>query len=101
MKRPIYALAAALTLTGFFGIYAHSASYDFVPESAELKPGPGMETANRNCSVCHSVDYITTQPRGKGAGFWKSEVAKMVKVFGASVDPDDAGKIAAYLAANY
>ena len=35
------------------------------------------------CSLCHSVDYITTQPPGKDLAFWTAIVNKMIKVFGA------------------
>lgn len=62
---------------------------------------PGFEAAQGNCMVCHSVDYIAMQPPGKGAGFWESEVTKMVKVYHAPVGEADAKAIAAYLAATY
>ena len=42
-----------------------------------------------NCISCHSLDYLTTQPRGKGAQFWRAEVTKMVTVFKAPVNPAD------------
>lgn len=50
-----------------------------------------------HCMTCHSLDYITTQPRGKGAQFWRDEVAKMVNVYKAPVAPADADTIAATL----
>ncbi|KEY97937.1 sulfite:cytochrome C oxidoreductase subunit B, partial [Sphingomonas sp. BHC-A] len=53
------------------------------------------------CSACHSLDYVTTQPRGKGAQFWQDSVGKMIKVYGAPIEPADAERIAAYLAATY
>ncbi len=62
---------------------------------------PGFEAAQGNCMVCHSVDYIAMQPPRKGAGFWESEVTKMVKVYHAPVGEADAKAIAAYLAATY
>jgi mono/diheme cytochrome c family protein len=62
---------------------------------------PGFEAAQGNCMVCHSVDYIAMQPPKKGAGFWDSEVTKMVKVYHAPVGEADAKAIAAYLAATY
>ncbi|MFN3552000.1 MAG: cytochrome C [Novosphingobium meiothermophilum] len=49
------------------------------------------------CSTCHSLDYITTQPRGKGAQFWRDTVAKMINVYQAPVEPDEAGKVAELL----
>ena len=31
-------------------------------ESAELKPGPGLDTVEKYCTICHSSDYIIMQP---------------------------------------
>ncbi|MFY9350231.1 MAG: cytochrome C [Sphingobium sp.] len=66
-----------------------------------LLPGPDRDLAAGICSACHSLDYITTQPRGKGAQYWKDSVAKMVTVYGAPIEPADADRIAAYLGATY
>jgi mono/diheme cytochrome c family protein len=75
---------------------------DLPPEpEITLPKGQGSELAQGTCSACHSLDYILMQPRGKGAGFWKDEVAKMGKAYGARIDPRDAEAIAAYLARTY
>ena len=74
--------------------------YQLPPETAELKPGPGVETANV-CKACHSADYIGTQPSGKGKAFWQAEVQKMIKVYKAQIADSDAVVIANYLAATY
>jgi hypothetical protein len=74
--------------------------YQLPPETAELKPGPGVETAGV-CTACHSADYISTQPSGKGKPFWQAEVQKMIKVYGATIAQDDAAVIANYLATSY
>ena len=74
--------------------------YQLPPETAELKPGPGVETA-AVCQACHSADYIRTQPSGKGKAFWQAEVQKMIKVYKAPIGEDDAAGIANYLAATY
>jgi sulfite dehydrogenase (cytochrome) subunit B len=74
--------------------------YQLPPETAELKPGPGVETAIV-CTACHSADYISTQPSGKGKAFWQAEVQKMVKAYKAPIAEDDAAVIANYLAATY
>ena len=75
-------------------------TYELPNETAELKPGPGVETAIV-CRACHSADYISTQPSKKGKAFWEAEVQKMIKVFKAPIDPADAATIADYLAATY
>jgi predicted secreted protein len=74
--------------------------YQLPAETAELKPGPGVETAIV-CKACHSADYITTQPSGKGKAFWQAEVQKMIKAYKAPIGEDDAAIIANYLAATY
>jgi sulfite dehydrogenase (cytochrome) subunit B len=74
--------------------------YQLPPETAELKPGPGVETAIV-CTACHSADYISTQPSGKGKAFWQAEVQKMIKAYKAPIGDDDAATIANYLAATY
>lgn len=70
-------------------------------EPTRLLPGPNADLAAGACAACHSLDYITTQPRGKGAQFWKDSVTKMIKVYGAAIDPEDADRIAAYLGKTY
>jgi sulfite dehydrogenase (cytochrome) subunit B len=74
--------------------------YQLPTETAELKPGPGVETAIV-CTTCHSADYISTQPPGKGKAFWQAEVQKMIKAYKAPIGEDDAATIADYLAATY
>ncbi len=60
---------------------------DTVPESLADDQG---QIVVANCAACHSLDYITTQPRGKGTQFWHDEVTKMVAVYKAPVAPADA-----------
>ncbi len=72
-------------------------------ETARLSPGPNLKDAEDYCGVCHSYEYITTQPRGPGFGrdFWQAEVAKMIKVFGAQIKDDEAKAIVDYLSNTY
>lgn len=70
-------------------------------ETVTLKPGPGSELANSQCLTCHSADYIKTQPDGKPLAFWKAEVEKMKKVYGAPIPDDQIDPLAEYLARNY
>lgn len=75
----------------------------------ELPPGgtppeladPASEVVVNNCSACHSLDYITMQPRGKGEQFWRDSVAKMVNVYKAPLSPEDADAVAATLARKF
>jgi mono/diheme cytochrome c family protein len=95
-----------LAATGFALVAARLAlaapvSYQLPAETAQLRPGPGLETARNNCSACHSADYMAMQPPRKGKAFWEAEVAKMIKAYKAQVSDPDAKVIADYLAAVY
>lgn len=96
--RPILLAAGALLVAGA----SRPARYVSPDEPAIAMPdGPGSQLAGAYCAACHSLDYITTQPRGKPAQFWKDSVTKMVSVYGAPIAPEEASQIADYLAATY
>jgi len=80
-----------------------SISYKLPNETVTFKPGPNLEVVQNNCTACHSVDYVQTQPRGPKfkEDFWRAEVTKMIKVYGAPIDDADVGKIVDYLAQTY
>jgi len=62
---------------------------------------PDAELVVTNCSACHSLEYIVTQPRHKGTQFWKDAVTKMVNVYRAPMPPADADDVAALLAKKF
>jgi sulfite dehydrogenase (cytochrome) subunit B len=100
MPRPL-GLALAAVLAGAPAQAAAGAvTITLPPDAGALRPGPGMELAQRNCQVCHSVDYITIQPRG-GETQWRGVVTKMIKVFGAPISDEDARAIVQYLSREY
>jgi hypothetical protein len=84
-------------------VSAKPISYKPPNETAAFKPGPNLETVQNNCTACHSADYVQTQPRGPKfkEDFWRAEVTKMIKVYGAPIDEADVGKIVDYLAQTY
>jgi len=92
-------------LVGIAALLATSAAtglkIELPADSAKLKPGPGVEIAAENCQTCHSVDYIQTQPSGKPFAFWKLEVDKMKKLYGAQITDDKVEPIAKYLTQAY
>ena len=96
-------LIAAISVLSFGSVIAAPISYDLPPETAAFKPGPNLEVVMNNCTGCHSADYIATQPRGPKFknDFWKAEVNKMIKVYGAPINEADIPKIVEYLAATY
>ena len=100
------AIAAAVFGALIFGMTsAESAppAYKAPEETATLTPGPNVKVAEDYCGVCHSYEYILTQPRGSGFGrdFWQAEVTKMIKVFGAPIHEADATAIVDYLSSTY
>ncbi|HWJ17405.1 MAG TPA: hypothetical protein VNR65_01635 [Geobacterales bacterium] len=100
------AIGAAVFGALLFGMtHAESAppSYKAPDETVTLIPGPNAKVAEDYCGACHSHEYILTQPRGAGFGrdFWKAEVTKMIKVFGAPINEADANAIVEYLASTY
>jgi sulfite dehydrogenase (cytochrome) subunit B len=103
--RPSKRIAAILIAMAAFctdgPLQAEMRTYLLPQETARLRPGQNVEIAEANCAACHSVDYINMQPRGKGKAFWTAEVNKMIKVFGAPIEQEDAAKIIGYLAASY
>ncbi len=104
MKRA-QSLVAAVVLTvsamGGLSVLAAGLKIELPPDRAALKPGPGSDLASGQCLICRSADYITTQPPGKPLAFWKAEVQKMKKVFGAPIPEDQIDSVADYLARTY
>ncbi len=78
------------------------ASASFADERPiQLKDGPGKDLVAGRCTVCHSLDYIQMNSFFLDRQGWESEVKKMVKAFGAPIQPDEMSRIVDYLARNY
>jgi mono/diheme cytochrome c family protein len=92
-------LVVALAATA---VFAADKTIQMPPDHAyaTLKPGSGVDVARQQCVSCHSTDYIVMQPRGS-AKQWEAVVTKMIKVFGAPVNDQDAKTITEYLATQY
>jgi sulfite dehydrogenase (cytochrome) subunit B len=104
MKARAMAVAAfGVLLFGMTSAECAPPAYKAPEETAALLPGPNVKVAEEHCGVCHSYEYIGTQPRGAGFGreFWQASVTKMIKVFGAPIKEDDAKTIVDYLASTY
>ncbi len=69
-------------------------------ETATLKAGAGAELAQANCLMCHSVDYISSQPR-MPRKFWEAEVKKMKEKFAAPLADENLAALTDYLTATY
>lgn len=112
MTRITLALTTSLVVTTCLALAAGAAlaaprSYDLPEPTAELRApmagthAQGYAAAQTNCLACHSVDYVSMQPPGKGRAFWDAEVTKMIKVYHAPIGEVEAKAIAAYLAETY
>ncbi|WGS22079.1 MULTISPECIES: cytochrome c [unclassified Bradyrhizobium] len=103
MKRKLLPALAAIATLSIAAAAAAPVNYRVPEETAAFKPGPNLEVVQNNCSGCHSADYVNTQPpqAEKKKDFWKAEVTKMIKVYGATINDADVGKIVEYLAATY
>ena len=103
--KPRTIVPAALTVLALaVGVaLAKPVTYTLPPPTATLKQadGDGYQKTQNLCGACHSHDYITTQPPGKGKDFWTAEVTKMVNVYGAPIIEADRPPIIEYLTANY
>jgi len=96
------AAGATLVLTLALAAGAQEKTIALPPDNdyARLAPAPGSETAQQQCQLCHSTDYIVMQPRGD-AKQWQGVVTKMITVFGARISEPDAKAITEYLATAY
>lgn len=70
------------------------------PEPLTLKDGPGIDLMKANCLLCHSTEYISTQPPLKRSQ-WEAEVAKMRTKFGAPIATNTVPELVEYLVKNY
>jgi sulfite dehydrogenase (cytochrome) subunit B len=94
------AIALALASLGAAGAQDKTVTLPPDHEYGRLKPGPGVDATRSRCLLCHSSDYIVSQPRGD-AKQWEAIVNKMVRVYGAPVSEGEAKAIVEYLAAQY
>lgn len=67
----------------------------------ELKDGPGRAQVEANCASCHSLDYVLMNSVFLDRNGWDGSVTKMIRVFGAPINAEDAKAIVDYLNANY
>ena len=70
------------------------------PETGVFKPGEHSEIANAQCLICHSTEYVTTQPPLPRA-YWKATVEKMQQKFGAPLPVAQVEPLVDYLVALY
>jgi len=70
------------------------------PETATFKPAKGAELAQANCLICHSSEYIASQPP-MPRKFWEANVKKMIEKYAAPTPPDITSALVDYLVTSY
>src|SRR5437762_2082914 len=99
---PRFRVVATAAAGLFLAVLAlHGAEkFSLPPETAAFKNGPGVEIALAQCVLCHSADYVSTQPRLPRAS-WKASVQKMRDKYGAPLPENQIGPLVDYLVKNY
>lgn len=69
-------------------------------ETVKFKPGANVELLNKQCLVCHSADYVSTQPALPRAT-WAAIVQKMREKYGAPITAEQTNGIVEYLGTVY
>lgn len=98
MKIALFPLLPLFATAAF--ALAAPVSIELPAETTTLKAGPGVELAQANCLICHSPDYIATQPP-MPRKFWEANVKKMVDKYAAPIPPEQLTALADYLTATY
>lgn len=62
--------------------------------------GEAAEPLRRHCALCHSFDYIATQPRLSRTG-WAASVEKMRSKYGAPIPTNQVPALVNYLVTNH
>ncbi|MEI6712587.1 MAG: cytochrome c [Verrucomicrobiota bacterium] len=81
-------------------LQAADVSITLPPETGTYKSGPGVELATANCLMCHSTEYVASQPP-MPRKFWEASVKKMKDKFGAPTPDDQVSALINYLTSTY
>jgi sulfite dehydrogenase (cytochrome) subunit B len=91
----------AIVLTLTFALAVIAGAVVAQERRLDLKDGPGRAQVEANCGSCHSLDYVLMNSPFLDRNGWDGSVNKMIKVFGAPINADDAKAIIEYLNVNY
>ncbi len=103
MKTTLWRTELALFLSLALGICLLKAAevrFPLPPETVKLKPSSGSDLVSAQCLLCHSADYISTQPKLSRAA-WKATVVKMQQKYGAPIQTNAVDSLVEYLSKNY
>jgi hypothetical protein len=98
----VAAIASVLGCAAAFAVAAPK-NITLPPDTATLRPSalPGYAKAQADCTVCHSAEYMLTQPPNAGRPYWDAMTKRMKAVFKAPFDEADIPQIVDYLSATY
>ena len=71
-------------------------TFTLPPDPLSFQPGQGQDIATTYCLICHSADYIYTQPL-HSLEKWQSLVLKMKNAFGCPIPDDQIALLSTYL----
>lgn len=74
----------------------HQTHLQLPPDPLSFQSGPGSALANSYCLICHSADYIYTQPPHSRAQ-WADIVTKMKSAFGCPIPDEQISPLVDYL----
>jgi cytochrome c5 len=105
MRRLVFVCAIVTVLSAGVATSQDSASrgvkqIELPKITVQLKEGDGRGKTEAYCGICHSLDYITMQPKVSKAQ-WTATVNKMINVMAAPIPKSDAQIIIEYLAEWY
>ena len=67
----------------------------------ELAAGPGRETVQAACGMCHSLDYLVINSPFLDRAGWEKTVRKMTNVMGAPLTEEQVATVVEYLGRYY
>lgn len=100
LSRFHFALGCSIYVAFYCTIVAAPLKINLPAETDAFKPAPGVEFANGQCLVCHSVEYVAMQPPASRT-FWATSVKKMREKYGAAVAEEQVEPLVDYLTKHY
>lgn len=96
----VVAIGCALGVGSTIPTGAEDETFELPREEVTLASAEGSEQVKTSCLLCHSVDYITTQPRLTRPQ-WAATVEKMRAKYGAPIATNQVSVLVDYLTHNY
>lgn len=94
------AMLAGMVLAALTSMAQGAEAWKLPADKPDLAVGPGRELVLGQCILCHSTDYISTQPRLTRPQ-WQAAVDKMRVRYGAPLSTNLSPAIVEYLTKNY